>query len=225
MLSKSISPVLIGVIIILPPLSLSAYIAWPYYQAQQQEIIIPPSTYTELSFPEVDTQKLPIQATKLSLMSSAKNKGNTTSSPLISEPETKVTVKNKSMSDSGDFNVNELDLSELSPELAARFESILSDPEQEYIEPETEESEIKSGVVALDKNAGQFIGRLPAMNFQTHNYTSKSSRRWVKVNGKEVNIGGHITSNTSLLEINPRNVVVEFKGQKIEIPALYEWKG
>ncbi|MUL18641.1 general secretion pathway protein GspB [Aliivibrio fischeri] len=225
MLSKSISPVLIGVIIILPPLSLSAYIAWPYYQAQQQEIIIPPSTYTELSFPEVDTQKLPIQATKLSLMSSAKNKDNTTSSPLISEPETKVTVKNKSMSDSGDFNVNELDLSELSPELAARFESILSDPEQEYIEPETEESEIKSGVVALDKNAGQFIGRLPAMNFQTHNYTSKPSRRWVKVNGKEVNIGGHITSNTSLLEINPRNVVVEFKGQKIEIPALYEWKG
>ncbi|TGA70481.1 general secretion pathway protein GspB [Aliivibrio fischeri] len=225
MLSKSISPVLIGTIIILPPLLLSAYIAWPYYQAQQQEIIIPPSTYTELSFPEVDTQKLPIQATKLALVSSAKNKGNTTSPPLVSEPETKVAVKNKSMSDSGDFNVNELDLSELSPELAARFESILSDPGQEYIEPETEESEIKSGVVALDKNAGQFIGRLPAMNFQTHNYTSKPSRRWVKVNGKEVNIGGHITSNTSLLEINPRNVVVEFKGQKIEIPALYEWKG
>ncbi|MCE4936003.1 general secretion pathway protein GspB [Aliivibrio fischeri] len=226
MLSKSISPVLIGAIIILPPLSLSAYIAWPYYQAQQQEIIMPPSTYTELSFPEVDTQKLPIQATKLALVSSVKNRNNTNEAPLVSEPETRMPVKNKSMEESGDFNVNELDLSGLSPELAARFESILNDPENDYVESEVEESsDTYSGVVALDKNAAQFIGRLPAMNFQTHNYTSKPSRRWVKVNGTEVNIGGHITSNISLLEINPRNVVVEFKGQKIEIPALYEWKG
>ena len=122
------------------------------------------------------------------------------------------------------MDIDDLDLSGLSPELAARFESILSEPSEYEIE-ENPESIESDGYLQLEKSGSQLVGRLPALNFQTHNYTSKPSRRWIKVNGKEVNVGGSITPSISLLEINPRNVVIEFKGQKIEIPALYEWKG
>ena len=80
--------------------------------------------------------------------------------------------------------------------------------------------------IALDKNAAQFIGRLPAMNFQTHNYTSKPSRRWVKVNGTEVNIGGHITSNISLLEIKSKKTwLLNLKGRKLKFLLCMNGKG
>lgn len=199
----------LGTIVVLPPLVVSSYLSLPHYKASQQELEPYKPTYTVLSLPTFETMKLPLRSQELSLTGS------------------KETSKSKEMAEntaSEQKPLLDLDLSGLSPELAARFESVLSEPAEYEIE-ENPESIESNGYLQLDKSGSQLVGRLPALNFQTHNYTSKPSRRWIKVNGKEVNVGGSITPAISLLEINPRNVVIEFKGQEIEIPALYEWKG
>lgn len=37
--------------------------------------------------------------------------------------------------------------------------------------------------------------------------------------------GDWIEQQVKLVEILPQSIVVEFDGEKIAIPALYEWKG
>ncbi|RYU69988.1 general secretion pathway protein GspB [Aliivibrio finisterrensis] len=224
----------LSAIVVLPPLAVSAYIAFPYYQASQQETPLPELSYTQLDFPSITTNKLPIRAQELALQRSSQSDKTDADAITVIPSNTSVTqpqsnraeVKKQIEDTASSLDINKLDLSGLSPELAARFESVLNDPSEyedhEAIEDEPLES---NGYLELDKNGSQLSGRLPPLNFQTHNYTSKPSRRWVKVNGQEVNIGGSITPSITLLEINPRDVVIEFKGQKIEVPALYEWKG
>ena len=224
MFSQRVSSLTLSALIMLPPLLVSTYIAWPYYRDQQQVPLIPVLTYTEISFPEQETQKLPIQAGQLVL-----NSSRSSDEKIVNTSDNKGKIQQeKSKVSKGNiepFNVDELDLSGLSPELAARFESVLSEPSDIEDRDDDSTSYDDAAYIELDKRGGQFSGQLPPLNFQTHNYTSKPSRRWVKVNGKEVNIGGSISTGITLLEINPRDVVIEFQGQKIEVPALYEWKG
>ena len=219
---------ILGSIVVLPPLVISSYLSLPYYKASQQELEPYKPTYTVLSLPVLETEKLPLRATELSLN---RLKESTKKVNSIEEfrgtSDSKDNAENIAVEQNQEpLDIDNLDLSGLSPELAARFESILNEPSE--VEEQYESDSTKYGdssYVELDKKGAQFSGQLPALDFQTHNYTSKPSRRWVKVNGKEVNLGGHISNGITLLEINPRNVVIEFKGQKIEIPALYEWKG
>lgn len=202
----------LGSIVVLPPLVVSSYLSLPHYKASQQELEPYKPTYTVLSLPTLETMKLPLRSQELSLSGSKETS------------KSKEMAENTTSEQKPLLDIDDLDLSGLSPELAARFESVLSEPAEYEIE-ENPESIESDGYLQLDKSGSQLVGRLPALNFQTHNYTSKPSRRWIKVNGKEVNVGGSITPAISLLEINPRNVVIEFKNQEIEIPALYEWKG
>ncbi|KAB2824321.1 general secretion pathway protein GspB [Aliivibrio finisterrensis] len=222
----------LSALVILPPLVVSVYIALPYYQASKQETPLPELTYMQLDFPSIKTNDLPIQAQKLALQRLSQNDKSdvitaiSTKIPVTQPQSNREEVKSLSSDTTLSLDINKLDLSGLSPELAARFESVLNDPAEydnnEAIEDEPLES---NGYLELDNSGSQLSGRLPPLNFQTHNYTNKPSHRWVKVNGKEVNIGGSITPAITLLEINPRDVVIEFKGKKIEVPALYEWKG
>ncbi|MGR6832419.1 general secretion pathway protein GspB [Aliivibrio wodanis] len=218
----------LGSIVVIPPLFISSYLSLPYYKASQQELEPYKPTYTTLSLPVLETVKLPLRATELSL---SRLKEPTKKENAIEEfrgkSDSKDNTENIAVEQNQEpLDIDNLDLSGLSPELAARFESILNEPSEAEERYENDSAKYgDSPYVELDKKGAQFSGQLPPLNFQTHNYTSKPSRRWVKVNGKEVNLGGHISSGITLLEINPRNVVIDFKGQKIEIPALYEWKG
>ncbi|WP_261816614.1 general secretion pathway protein GspB [Vibrio gallicus] len=146
-------------------------------------------------------------------------------------PQQKV-VSAKDGADDGQWNLSKLDLSGLSPELANQVSSILKDS------PDVLESDSKSGsqrsnqvpsqssnLVDIEKNSAKYHGRLPALNLQTHMYASSSNHRWVKINGKELQEGQSAGAGVKLVEIAPRYIVVSFAGDKIKIPALYEWKG
>lgn len=111
-----------------------------------------------------------------------------------------------------------LDLSALSPELAQRFESVLSSQPSKTNEP-------TSDVSNLAQDAQQWYGKLPALNFQTHVYSSKESKRWVKINGTEYGQGDWINDDLQLVAIEQQSCLVRFKGEEIEIPALYDWQG
>lgn len=116
-----------------------------------------------------------------------------------------------------------LDLTELSPELALKIESILDDggaPSKVDIDQYRPQP-----TVLLESHTQSLSGRLPSLNLQTHMYSSSAERRWVKINDKEVAQGDWITPEVQLIEVKPQSIVVEFEEQAIEIPALYEWQG
>ncbi|OZT82332.1 general secretion pathway protein GspA, partial [Vibrio sp. 03_296] len=113
-----------------------------------------------------------------------------------------------------------LDLSGLSPELAQKVENAL------LVETQADNSpQVRSTVSRLDLSAEKWHGRLPPLNLQTHMYSSDPKRRWLKINGAEFHQGEWIDNQIQLVEISAQSVIVEFKGEQIEIPALYEWKG
>ncbi|WP_422128596.1 general secretion pathway protein GspB [Vibrio hannami] len=126
-----------------------------------------------------------------------------------------------------ELSLDELDLSELSPELAQLVKGALDESDGVTNSVDTENSSDMS-VVEPDKlaeNSAKYQGKLPPLNLQTHMYATDSKRRWVKINGQELNEGDWLGSDIQLISITPRNVVIEFDKQPIEIPALYEWKG
>ncbi|MEZ9707250.1 general secretion pathway protein GspB [Vibrio breoganii] len=125
----------------------------------------------------------------------------------------------------GEWSLPELDLSGLSPELASSVASVLDNPSNYQVDEINEDELSNVQVTELDKDSERFRGRLPALNLQTHMYASNPKHRWVKVNGSEVQEGDSIDGGIKIVEIAPRYIVVEFSGEKIEIPALYDWQG
>ncbi|MGP8307082.1 general secretion pathway protein GspB [Vibrio sp. YIC-376] len=120
--------------------------------------------------------------------------------------------------DDMELSLDDIDLSSLSPELAQKVENALSkrsSPASQYSLP----------INDLEGNAQQWQGRLPALNLQTHMYASDTQRRWVKINNVEYHQGDLVEGQVTLKEIQPQAVIVEFQGEQIRIPALYEWKG
>ncbi|WGW00784.1 general secretion pathway protein GspB [Vibrio sp. YMD68] len=130
-------------------------------------------------------------------------------------------------------HLSELDLSQFSPEIAFRVQSVLSNekggsPSTEAFSANTQDTSsqgLSISSVKLVQSGADFQGLLPAMNFQTHVYSSQVDKRWVKINGSEFVEGDKINDLVTLVEIKQRYCMINYEGQLIEIPALYDWKG
>ncbi|MCG9552332.1 general secretion pathway protein GspB [Vibrio sp. Isolate31] len=145
----------------------------------------------------------------------------------LAEPEVGPDVNDESNYQQSDSDLLQgLDLTELPPDLALKLEAIMDEqpraPEPMDSRPA---SQMDPQVIELENHVNSLSGVLPKLDLQTHMYSSSENKRWVKVNGQEVSQGDWIGNDVQLLEIKPQSVVVEFNQQKIEIPALYEWKG
>ncbi|KJY82165.1 general secretion pathway protein GspB [Vibrio galatheae] len=136
--------------------------------------------------------------------------------PTIGDPEI---PNNSQQAVKGDDLLTGLDLSQLSPELAQRFQSALN------ANTRNEQLKQNQNAVNLAQQADRWYGKLPALNFQTHVYSSKTSKRWVKVNGIEYSQGDWLSDDIELVRIDPRSCLIRFKGELIEVPALYDWQG
>ncbi|MBU5691013.1 general secretion pathway protein GspB [Vibrio cholerae] len=117
--------------------------------------------------------------------------------------------------------LGDLDLTQLSPELALRVQAIMRDQSSEPATPSTP----TSAAVPLTQHSDRYQGQLPALNFQMHAFSSNEQKRWIKVNGVEYREGDMLTPEVKLESIKPQSSVIIFGGEEIEIPALYDWKG
>lgn len=145
----------------------------------------------------------------------------------LAEPEVQPGVSDDNAALQSDSDLLQgLDLTELPPDLALKLEAIM-DEQPSMPEPMDSRpaSQLEPQVIELENHVNSLSGVLPKLDLQTHMYSSSENKRWVKVNGQEVSQGDWIGNDVQLLEIKPQSVVVEFNQQKIEIPALYEWKG
>ncbi|WP_336933594.1 general secretion pathway protein GspB [Vibrio cholerae] len=131
------------------------------------------------------------------------------------------TIQASGQQSASDQALGDLDLTQLSPELALRVQAIMRDQSSEPATPSTP----TSAAVPLTQHSDRYQGQLPALNFQMHAFSSNEQKRWIKVNGVEYREGDMLTPEVKLESIRPQSSVIIFGGEEIEIPALYDWKG
>lgn len=141
---------------------------------------------------------------------------------VVATPDTEKMVSANNSAD--EFKIESLDLSELSPELAQRVQNALGD-ELGNDANQVNSIDKKEEIIELINNESRLKGKLPEMNLQTHMYASNAQRRWVKINGRELQEGDWLNESVQLLSITPRTIIIGFQEEAIEIPALYEWQG
>lgn len=159
----------------------------------------------------------------LSTLKTEKQAAPVSAEPIpVQEPTNMTEASQSDPEQDQDWQLDQLDLSELSPELAQKVESAL----QSDYTGQTEElpTAAEPETVKLEERLSELRGRLPAMNLQMHMYSSSADGRWVKINDQELHEGDWL-DGVQLLRIFPREIVVRFDGMQIEIPALYEWQG
>ncbi|GIU47887.1 general secretion pathway protein GspB [Shewanella sp. KT0246] len=62
--------------------------------------------------------------------------------------------------------------------------------------------------------------QVPEFNIQAHVYSSAAENRWLNVDGKELQEGDTIKGKLEIIEIRPRDVVLEIDGSKFKVPAI-----
>ncbi|MBD0787421.1 general secretion pathway protein GspB [Vibrio sp. Y2-5] len=175
------------------------FLPYPKFTELKSTYLIPAQTEQVLA----ETEDAP---------SSDNKQTNEATATKTSEPSTSVQKENTPL------NLEQLDLSGLSPALAMRVESAIKSGG-------SASTSSNSRAISLVQNADKFSGHLPEMDFQTHVYASSESKRWIKMNGVEYHEGDMLSDGVMLIEINPQTTLVQFEQQLIEIPALYHWQG
>ncbi|MGZ9899166.1 general secretion pathway protein GspB [Shewanella gaetbuli] len=61
---------------------------------------------------------------------------------------------------------------------------------------------------------------VPEFNIVAHVYSSEPSQRWLNVDGEELQQGDMIQNKLTIIEIRPRDVVLEIDGQEFKVPAI-----
>lgn len=137
------------------------------------------------------------------------------------------------------YKLDSLDLSDLSPDIAAKIKSaIVATDGEQYQDSEVDRSNAdrnaikphstvtkapKSNVIPIGLLPNTVQRLLPKMNFNQHIYSSTPTKRWVKVNGHERHQGDIIAPGVKLVKIESRDVILTFDGYEISMPALSEW--
>ncbi|QUJ67865.1 AAA family ATPase [Photobacterium sp. GJ3] len=135
------------------------------------------------------------------------------------------------------WDLDNLDLSELSPELASRLHQAISATEQpkgqgpslidsqmlEKSARDETQAPVDDGLMSVEQLPVRLQKQLPAIDLQTHIYSSSANSRWIKVNGREAYEGDEIAPGLILEQIGPRKVVLDFRNQRFEMAALSQW--
>ena len=146
-------------------------------------------------------------------------------------------VAKASLASHDPYKLDNLDLSNLSPEIAAKLKSaIVATDGEQYQDSDVDRSSadrsaidhqatvaVKSKVIPIGLLPGTVQRKLPKMNFNQHIYSSNPTKRWVKVNGHERHQGDMIAPGVKLVKIESRDVILAFDGYEISMPALSEW--
>lgn len=192
------------------------------------------STYavTFLPMPRLVTESLPD-------LTSAGYTVATGPSPVPSEPVVHEVSPEGDIADrqQNSWDLDKLDLSGLSPELASRLHQAIEATDQEDKQPSLiDERAVANRAAQPEVSAApdedvmtvadlprQVQKRLPAIDLQTHIYSSSANSRWIKVNGREAYEGDEIAPGVTLERIESRKVVLNFENTRFEMAALSQW--
>ncbi|WP_351123901.1 general secretion pathway protein GspB [Shewanella sp. T24-MNA-CIBAN-0130] len=62
--------------------------------------------------------------------------------------------------------------------------------------------------------------QVPEFNINAHVYSSEPNNRWLNVDGVELQQGDMISNKLTIIEIRPRDIVLEISGEQFRVPAI-----
>lgn len=62
--------------------------------------------------------------------------------------------------------------------------------------------------------------KVPEFNINAHVYSTDPNNRWLNVDGEELQQGDMIQGKLTIIEIRPRDVILEIDGQEFKVPAI-----
>jgi general secretion pathway protein B len=62
--------------------------------------------------------------------------------------------------------------------------------------------------------------QVPEFNINAHVYSSEPNNRWLNVDGVELQQGDMINNKLTIIEIRPRDIVLEISGEQFRVPAI-----
>ena len=62
--------------------------------------------------------------------------------------------------------------------------------------------------------------RIPEFNIVAHVYSTEPSNRWLNVDGQELQQGDMIQGKLTIIEIRPRDIILDIDGQEFKVPAI-----
>ena len=213
-------------------------------EGRQATVLSPNKDVVFLDYPQLVTEPLPVGDSLYSAAPAYQDyEVSTPTKPYSADASTDsyATVTKPAAKQSGDqdpYQLDNLDLSGLSPKLAAQLKSaIVATDGESYQDNELDRSgdevddqsvvkapkQSQSKVIPIGLLPASIQNQLPKMNFEQHIYSSTPTKRWVKVNGKELHEGDSIAPGVKLARIESRDVVLKFDGYEISMPALSEW--
>ncbi|MFC5076563.1 hypothetical protein VTH8203_00288 [Vibrio thalassae] len=180
-------------------------------QSAPETLQQPSQSYSILAYPDFSELK-PLPQVSMPFSTIQGPQRNRSADTLVPS-----TVIPEATSSKQPFDLDNLDLSGLDPEIARKVASAINKTEPSLVTNNSDH-------IALKDNQARYRGRLPTLNLQTHMYSSDAQRRWVKINGLELKEGDRL-NNIQLLAIEPQFITIRFDNDIIDIPALYDWGG
>lgn len=114
----------------------------------------------------------------------------------------------------------------VSPELMARFNAAVEAMDEKATDPELDPQTrvtVRNDLPRVDQLPVKLLTRLPTMNFSAHMYASRSSDRWVRVNGAQLGEGDWIDNRVQIVNIEAQQVVLAFEDELFTMAALTDW--
>ena len=62
--------------------------------------------------------------------------------------------------------------------------------------------------------------QVPEFNINAHVYSSEPNNRWLNVDGVELQQGDMIKNKLTIIEIRPRDIVLDINGEQFRVPAI-----
>lgn len=111
---------------------------------------------------------------------------------------------------------------QVSDALRAAFEQAVvdTDPNQNF----AQQGENEEGYTSVEFLPTRVQNQLPDLLYQQHIYTTDPSKRWIKVNDKEL-YEGESLGRLRLLEITLEHSVFSFGGYEFTLQAMQDWEG
>jgi general secretion pathway protein B len=186
-----------------------------------KKIVHPVSLVSDVTF---DTEPLPLdlitqdplQPTQQWISAEKSTPNQFTQTEVVSGPVTAGGEAEKSFTDN-----RELD--DISDELQRRFALAV---EQENNAGSNDYANNEPELVAADITSlpATFQFQVPVMRYDSHMYSTDSKDRWIRINGVDLRVGGHI-GDVELVDILPQQSVFRLGKQSFTLQSLKDWKG
>lgn len=112
----------------------------------------------------------------------------------------------------------------VSPELLEKFTQAIEAVDEQQSEAPTQlVNVIENEIPRIDQLPASIMLSLPSMQFAAHMYASSFDDRWIRVNGRRLQEGDLIDGQVEIIEIQPQQLILKFRGEKFRLNALTDW--